>query len=272
MQSVNEAANLALAAASIVFAVLMIWLVATLRRNAAYVTVFEHQAGLRYQNGKLAAVLGPGRYSTFWPGTVIQVEDMREQLTVIAAQEMLTADTLPLKISIAVRHRTSDARLKAVAAQNPLQLLYNDIQIALRQVVSARPLEVLLADRGAIAHDLKATAAAQALARGMEVISVEVRDVMLSGEGKRAYADIFRAKKDGEAALERARGETASLRHLANAARLLQGNPALFNLRLLQTLTTAGAKGATVVLNTSGAPVLDLSAAAKPEAPEAGEG
>jgi hypothetical protein len=98
-----------------------------------------------------------------------------------------------------------------------------------------------------------------------------VRDLMLSGETKRAYTDIFRAKKDGEAALERARGETAALRNLANGARLLQGNPALFNLRLLQTLSTSAAKGATVVLNTSGETMMPMGGATSASKDEAVE-
>ena len=63
---------------------------------------------------------------------------------------------------------------------------------------------------------------------------------------------MFKAKKEGEAALERARGETAALRSLANGARTLKNNPALFNLRLLQLISDPSAKGATIVLNTSG--------------------
>jgi hypothetical protein len=40
--------------------------------------------------------------------------------------------------------------------------------------------------------------------------------------------------------LERARGESAALRNLANAARLLESNPALQNLRLIQSISAAG--------------------------------
>jgi len=36
---------------------------------------------------------------------------------------------------------------------------------------------------------------------------------------------VLKAKQEGQAALERARGESASLRNLANAARVLEGKP-----------------------------------------------
>ena len=43
---------------------------------------------------------------------------------------------------------------------------------------------------------------------------------------------MLKAKQEGQAALERARGESASLRNLANAARVLEGNPALMKCNL----------------------------------------
>ena len=57
--------------------------------------------------------------------------------------------------------------------------------------------------------------------------------------------------------IERARGEQASLRALANAARLMKDNPALANLRFLQTLEQApGAK--TIVLGGNAVPLADF--------------
>ncbi len=249
---------------------ILIWLIITrLKRRLQPVTIFEYQAGLRYKNGRFVETLGPGRYALFWPGTAIQVEDLREQLLVVPGQEMLTADSLAVKMSLAVNHRTVDARQKQSSAQNQLELLYNDLQVAMRQAVATRALEALLSERGGMVQEIKAAVVGKAALRGIEISAVEVRDLMLSGETKRAYTDIFRAKKEGEASLERARGETAALRNLANGARMLAGNPALFNLRLLQTM--AASKGATVVLNTSGEPLVMTGAPAqdpKNEAPE----
>jgi regulator of protease activity HflC (stomatin/prohibitin superfamily) len=70
---------------------------------------------------------------------------------------------------------------------------------------------------------------------GVKLLSVEIRDLMLPGDLKRIFAQEVQARKEGLAALERARGERAALRSLANAARLVQDNPALLQLRLLQT-------------------------------------
>jgi hypothetical protein len=73
---------------------------------------------------------------------------------------------------------------------------------------------------------------------------------MLPGDLKRIFAQELAARKEGLAALEKARGETAALRNLANAARIIEDNPALMQLRLLQHL--GATSGNTVVLGDAG--------------------
>jgi len=73
---------------------------------------------------------------------------------------------------------------------------------------------------------------------------------MLSAEIKKAYTQVLLAKQEGVAALERARGESAALRNLANAAKMLENNPALYQLRLLQSVSEA--KASTLVLGAQG--------------------
>jgi hypothetical protein len=96
----------------------------------------------------------------------------------------------------------------------------------------------------------------------VELLEVEVRDVMLPAELKRSFAAVLVARKDGEAALERARAETAALRSLANAGRTVSDNPGLLQLRILQEI--GGTSGNTVVF---GAPDVALAPRAAPPAP-----
>ena len=60
-------------------------------------------------------------------------------------------------------------------------------------------------------------------------------------------------------------GESAALRNLANAARVLEGNPALMNLRLMQSLSTAQIAGNTLVLGLPGFVPLKNGKAGSPE-------
>jgi hypothetical protein len=73
---------------------------------------------------------------------------------------------------------------------------------------------------------------------------------MFPGELKKVFAQVVKARQEGLAALERARGETA--RNLANAAALMEQRPALLHLRLLQSIGQAS--GNTVVLGMGAQP------------------
>jgi hypothetical protein len=83
---------------------------------------------------------------------------------------------------------------------------------------------------------------------------------MIAGELRRAYASVIAARKDGEAALERARAETAALRGLANAGRLVDENPGLLQLRLLQQI--GGTTGNTVMIGLPDGATRPVTAAA----------
>jgi regulator of protease activity HflC (stomatin/prohibitin superfamily) len=123
--------------------------------------------------------------------------------------------------------------------------LYNTVQLNLRTLVAAQPIEALLVKRLDVGKHLLAEVQTEAAKIGIIVHGTEVKDVMFPGDLKKVFAEVLKAKQEGQAALERARGESAALRNLANAARLLDSNPALQNLRLMQAL---GAPGNTLVL------------------------
>ncbi len=112
--------------------------------------------------------------------------------------------------------------------------------------------ETLLQQRPDLGMQLLARVQPDMVKIGLEVLAVEVKDLALPNDLKRVFADVLKARQEGLAALERARGESAALRNLANAARLLEGNPALMNLRLMQSLASAQQAGSTLVMGVPG--------------------
>ena len=76
---------------------------------------------------------------------------------------------------------------------------------------------LFLADSAAVTSVTRRNSGANNAAKlGITVHAAEVKDVMFPAELKRAFADVLKAKQEGQAALERARGESAALRNLAN--------------------------------------------------------
>jgi regulator of protease activity HflC (stomatin/prohibitin superfamily) len=124
--------------------------------------------------------------------------------------------------------------------------LYLSLQMALRELVGKEKIDVLLENRAGISTKLMELTSGKAAEWGLKLISADVKDIMFPGEMKKAFAQVVKAQKEGQAALERARGETAALRSLANAARTMDDNPNLLQLRALQAL--AESSGSTLVL------------------------
>ncbi len=212
----------------------------------------EGYAGLLYHKGKFVEVLGAGRHVRWGRYFTLDAQDLRKAALLVAGQEVLTADNVGLKLSLLVTYQVTDPAKAAHDTQNWQGDLYNFAQLALRTVVGGVAVEALLNQRLEIGAQLLARVQPEAAKIGINVQAVEVKDVMFAADLKRAFADVLKAKQEGQAALERARGESASLRNLANAARVLEGNPALMNLRLMQSLTAAQSAGNTLVLGLPG--------------------
>jgi len=200
------------------------------------VTVYEFQRALRYRKGRFLSVLGPGQYWILEPKTTITPVDVRPNFVTLMGQEVLTADGVPLKVSIAANYEMSDPQLAINGQANYAQALYLLLQLAVREVISTSKADELMENRAGFAEKIRAVAEPRVQRLGLKLLTADLKDLMISGDLKKSFAQVVRARKEGEAALERARGETAALRSLANAARMLQDNPQLMQLRMLQAM------------------------------------
>lgn len=210
------------------------------------VIVYEFQRGLRYRNGHFETVLAPGRYWVFGGSTVITVVDIRPTFVSLVGQEVLTSDGVPVKVSVAANYEVVDPALAVNRQSNYTQACYLVLQLVIREIISGLDADDLIANRGGFAEKLKNLADPEMKGLGLKLISANLKDVMVSGDLKRTFAQVVKARKEAQAALERARGETAALRNLANAASMVRDNPELMSLRSLQAV--AESSGNTFVL------------------------
>jgi regulator of protease activity HflC (stomatin/prohibitin superfamily) len=218
------------------------------------VHIHETEVGLRYRRGRYERQLGPGGHWLLGPGLRIERMDMRRRLLLVASQEVLTSDSVQLRLSAVVAYRVTDPPRALHDVQSYEHELHVAAQLALRTAVGEATIDDLLERRLELRERLAELVSGRVPELGLELLDFDVRDVMLPGDVKAAFAEVLRARAEGRAALERARGESAALRNLANAARLIDANPALMNLRLLQTIAQEpGVPGTTrFVVNLAG--------------------
>lgn len=250
--------------ALIVAIIVVLWLY---QRSSEHTTIYSYQRGLRYRQGRLEGVLEPGSYRYFKGRTQIAVLDMRPRYEIIAGQEIMSADNIGLKVSIAAQYRVADPLQAINNSVSYTEALHIELQMALRELAAANTMDELLAARSTLGQQILEALSMRAMALGLELISVNIRDIMLPGELKRVFSKEITARKEGLAALEKARGEQAALRNLANAAQLLENNPALLQLRLIQALSEGNH---TLVLGQS--PILPLAPQKTAEKGNQGQG
>jgi regulator of protease activity HflC (stomatin/prohibitin superfamily) len=206
------------------------------RSIVSVVTVHDYERGLRFRQGRLAGIAGPGTYYGVRGWTEVRVLDARPTFVAVEGQEVLTSDGVAAKVSLAARYFVGDAAAAITRDADYRRTMYLLLQLALRDAISRRTLDDVLAARREIGPEVREACVSPLATIGVELLEVDVRDVMLPGELKRSFSAVIAARKEGEAALERARAETAALRALANAGRLLDDNPGMLQLRILQEI------------------------------------
>lgn len=200
------------------------------------ITIYQYEKGLKYSCGKFKHIVEPGMYWYIGFFSAITKVDFRPKFVSIPGQEVLSADGITLKLSIAAKFEITDLDTAIHKIANPYeQAFYLVLQLALREVISLCKIDELLENRNKISEQIVEKAKDKVAELGLKLISAEIKDIMFPGELKKIFAQVARARQEGLAMLEKARGETASLRNLANSAHMLKNNPALMQLRMLHS-------------------------------------
>ncbi|MCC7446231.1 MAG: slipin family protein [Anaerolineae bacterium] len=211
--------------------------------------VWEYERGLLYRDGRFQRVLEPGRY-LFWKWEKVQITKVstRQMSAVITGQEILTADKIEVRVSLIAQYTISDPVLAINAVESYADQLYQELQLSLREAIASRTVDQLLEAREEISTELLAKVAPQALAYGVTLKRVGVRDVVLPGVVRNVFLKEVEADREGRADLIRARHEVAAARARANTAKILAENPNVARMQELEALVNLAGKPGNVVL------------------------
>jgi regulator of protease activity HflC (stomatin/prohibitin superfamily) len=230
--------------------------------------VYPPNVGLLYRNGRFERELEPGRFAVFDPFKRTRIVKVsRAPLPVVLGEfTVISRDQFSFRVGLSPVVEVVDARAftesQPVVEPSPFAqfmpqvashaALHATIASAVLEVVAGHGLRELFGDPRLLSNAVQAKVA-DAIP-GAKIDRVLMTSIILPPETRKMFTEVERSKLEAEASLERARGEQAALRALANAARLIKDNPALANLRFLQTLEQApGAK--TIVLGGSAVPL-----------------
>lgn len=224
----------------VVFALVV---VALLRGRTTRLVVAPHEAVLVQRNGRDLGRLAPGVHRFLHGELSVERFDLREQLVKVSGQEVLTRDRVSAKFTVLLRTRVVDPLRARDAVADLDGHVHAEAQLALRDAVQLFELSELLDGRAALSERIAHRLRERLASTGLELVDATVQDVIVGGDLKRAFGEVARARAEGLAKLERARGEAAALRKLANAARLFREHEGLERLKTLEIAQRA-AEGA----------------------------
>ncbi|MEM6926252.1 MAG: slipin family protein, partial [Myxococcota bacterium] len=173
------------------------WAIAGASDWVQAVTVHPYERVVLFVDGERAAVLGPGRHGVNQAGRVLAPLriDLREQEFVIAGQEVMTKDKVSLRVSLTVRFRVKSPELAIETVTNVRDALYTAAQLVARRRIAATPLDALLEGRNEAGVDVTAEMKAQAESWGVELLSVDIKDLVLPGAMKDILNQVLEAEK-----------------------------------------------------------------------------
>src|SRR6266496_2002270 len=166
----------------------------------------------------------------------------------IPPQDVITRDNISIKVNAVLYMRVKDPVKAVIGVENYLYATSQLAQTTLRSVLGETEMDELLMNREKINAILKNIIDKRTEEWGVEVSAVEVKDVDLPPEMKRAMARQAEAERERRAKVINAEGELQASEKLAMAARIIGAEPAAIQLRYLQTVTEiASEKNSTTI-------------------------
>jgi hypothetical protein len=223
---------------------------ASAARDYVEATAAEGCVVLRYVDGRLDAVLPAGRHAAWTSARTVKLAaiDLRERVLAVNGQEVMTRDRVTLRLNVSAVVRVGDAKRLAAVASAPDEVVYLAMQLAVREAVTTRTLDELLAGRDELQRVLVPIVRERAASVGFELVELGVKDVVLPGEMKDLLNKVIQAQKEAEANVILRREETAATRSLAQTAKVLSENPLLVRLKELEAYKDLAGKVGTVHL------------------------
>ena len=202
----------------------------------------EYERGVVFRLGRIIGAKGPGLIILI-PGIDKMVKvDLRTVTLDVPPQDIITRDNVSVKVSAVVYFRVIDA-IKAIIDVADFHFATSQLaQTTLRSVCGQGELDNLLAERDEINDRIQSILDKDTEPWGVKVAKVEVKEIDLPEEMRRAMAKQAEAERERRSTIINAEGEYQAAQRLADAATIIAASPSALQLRYMQTLKDISAE------------------------------
>ncbi len=208
----------------------------------------EYERAVVFRLGRFLAVKGPGLIILIPVIDKMRKVDLRVVTLDVPPQEVITRDNVSIKVSAVVYFRVLEADKAVIQVEDYFYATSQLAQTTLRSICGQAELDEILAERDKLNARIQEILDADTEPWGVKVSKVEIKEIDLPEEMKRAMAKQAEAERERRAKIINAEGELQASKTLAEAARIMAQEPASLQLRFLQTLREVAAENNSTIL------------------------
>jgi regulator of protease activity HflC (stomatin/prohibitin superfamily) len=203
--------------------------------------------------GRYRGLRGPG-YFAIVPiiDRVAYTIDQRIRTTAFGAESCLTRDTVPVNVDAIAFWIVRDAERAALEVQDYDEAVILSAQTALRDAIGKHDLAELIQSRVELGHGLKVALEQKMANWGIQVQSVEIRDVIIPAALEDAMSRQAQAERERQARIILGTAETEIAHKFVEAADAYRDHPVALNLRAMNMLYESIAKRGSLMVVPSG--------------------
>jgi len=210
--------------------------------------VNQYERGLRFTLGKYSGIMMPG-WRLVWP--IIQFYkkvDLRVKAVDVPNQEAITKDNISVSVNAVIYYKVKEADKAFLEVEDFYYAISQLAQTTMRNVVGQVDLDGLLSQRDRVSGNIRDIIEKAADPWGIQVLSVELKDITLPEEMKRVIGKQAEAEREKRAIIIRAEGEVIAASNTAKAAEILSAVTGGLHIRTLQAINDVSSDKASKII------------------------
>jgi len=198
--------------------------------------VNQYERGIVFTMGKYSRMWQPGWHLLIPVFQKLTKVDVRVKAVDVPDQEAITKDNIPVRINAVIYFKVSDAAKAIIEVEDFFGAVSQLAQTTMRNAVGEVTLDDLLQKKKQVSDSIKVVVDKVSDSWGIDVQSVELKDIVLPESLKRTIAKVAEAQREKQAVIISSEGEMAAAQNVAEAAKTLATTPGALHLRTLQSI------------------------------------
>ncbi len=198
--------------------------------------VNQYERGIVFTMGKYSRTWGPGWHLLIPVFQRLMKVDVRVKTADVPDQEAITKDNIPIHINAVIYFRVTNAEKAVIEVEDFYYAVAQLAQTTMRNAVGEVTLNDLLAKKKDVSESIRLQVDHTSDAWGIDVQSLELKDIVLPESLKRTIAKVAEADREKQAVIISSEGELAAAENVSRAAAMLAKTPGALHLRTLQSI------------------------------------